>query len=1179
MKQTDEWLPGSTRESPDLLETKSTLENARVLAGLEEYLAAVRAGRRLDRTDFLNRYADVREGLVKCLDGLEFVDTLASAPPARNGRAAQAASEEDSRERGELVSTVLGHYRILREVGRGGMGVVYEAEHLSLGRRVALKILPFASALDPRRLARFRREAQATAHLQHPHIMPIYDVDQAGGVHYYAMQFVDGPNLASVIRELRHATRSGEAAAAAFSNLHTRSTKEEESSEECAARETPPAPVVRAGESSTHSSTLITERSNKSRTFIRAVVNLGIQVADALAHAHRMGIIHRDVKPGNLLLDSAGHAWIADFGLAQCQTDTHLTLSGTLVGTLRYMSPEQTLGRRIAIDHRTDIYSLGVTLYELLTLQPAFRGRDRQDLMRRIVHEEPPPPRVVNRAIPEELETIVLKAMAKKPEERYASAQELAEDLGRFLNDEPIRAKRPTVWKRAVKWSRRHKTAVIAASIVLVVAGASAAVVAYERFKGQQIEGQAAQTEYQKLLNQIRSLRSERHPGYRDKVWPLLAKAVQLDSPDKDLDELQQEALACLGDVTGVQPTFLGDFPAELRSLALDPEGRHVVCGLGDGTLVIRTVPNGKEVLREKAHGAPVTAVACAASGRWFVSADDSGAIKVWAPDTKKPWVVRQSLAVPPRDQGRPAESAAVLLALDATGEQLFAAACGGGSITKFRLPDGERAAEFACGDKGRIRCLALSHDGQFLAAGLEPLEGPSRILTWKTAAPTQSAIDMSENGRVHAMAFTRDNGCLYYGHDGGLSMLELPSLNKKGGTYQAKAWPLATSSEGQLLTYIAQAGLLEIWELILDRRPVRMMQRGDVVIKTQQLDRPADRPGYVALSDSGRVLAFAGRDGVAIWELAHLPERLTLRGHAGEIHDLSFSGDTQRLATAGKDNAVRLWEVSTGRQLRILDFERPVLRILFAPDNRSLATVEEDGRVRLWNADSGQLCGEFGQPLGQAPTCLRFSADGRHFALGGPGGLAVWRVRQDAVDSKPVLERLPWRWEAETTALAFSPDGSGLLWSSGDAIHVRKLDDGQKLQTLQLGSAARCLAFQGPADLLTVFTKDGLVEVWNVQLGEKTWSFGRRKHFPIDAATISPDGLWVASLSTSETIDVVDTQSQKRLLAFLGYRSASALGWSTDRKHLAIAKATGSVEIWNLDIVKAELTGIGLGW
>ena len=205
------------------------------------------------------------------------------------------------------------------------------------------------------------------------------------------------------------------------------------------------------------------------------MAELGRQAAEALEHAHTVGVIHRDIKPGNLLVDQLGNIWITDFGLAQFHAEAGLTRTGDMMGTLRYMSPEQAIGNRVVLDHRTDIYSLGVTLYELLTLEPVFAGSDRADLLRRIIEDEPRSIQAIEPSIPVELETIVLKALAKAPVDRYATAQELADDLKRFLNDEPIQARRPTPLERVTKWARRHRGLVISAMLLLATATAGLA--------------------------------------------------------------------------------------------------------------------------------------------------------------------------------------------------------------------------------------------------------------------------------------------------------------------------------------------------------------------------------------------------------------------------------------------------------------------------------------------------------------------------------------------------------------------------------------------------------------------------------------------------------------------------------------------------------------------------------
>jgi serine/threonine protein kinase len=307
-------------------------------------------------------------------------------------------------------------------------------------------------------LQRFHNEARAAAGLHHTNIVPVFAVGCERGVHFYAMQLVEGRSLAALLDERRHLADGQPAVGAEATGPFTPASPG-------SAVETPK-PALAA---------LSTQRSSREPAYFRGVAQLGVQAAEALEHAHQLGVIHRDIKPGNLLLDGRGNLWVTDFGLAQVQSDTRLTMTGDLLGTLHYMSPEQALAKRVVIDHRSDVYSLGATLYELLTLRPVFTGNDRQELLRQIAFEEPKAPRRLNRAVPRELETIVCKALEKNPAERYATAQEMADDLERFLKDEPIRARRPSLLQRARKWTRRHRAATWAiasvASLCLLARG------------------------------------------------------------------------------------------------------------------------------------------------------------------------------------------------------------------------------------------------------------------------------------------------------------------------------------------------------------------------------------------------------------------------------------------------------------------------------------------------------------------------------------------------------------------------------------------------------------------------------------------------------------------------------------------------------------------------------------
>jgi serine/threonine protein kinase len=368
-----------------------------------------------------------------------------------------------------------GGYCVAREIGRGGMGVVYEAVHLALGRRVALKVLPVAGPNAGERLERFLREARTAAGLHHTNIVPVFDVGRVDGTAYYAMQFIDGTPLDAVLRRPRPpaspapAPLAGPPTASAAPADVTRTASPDPAATRVRPPDTP-APGLPAAPPAMPEPPELTPR---------FVADVGAQAADGLGYAHDRGVVHRDVKPSNLIRDAAGVVWITDFGLARRLDDASLTRTGQLLGTPRYMSPEQAEASARPIDHRTDVYSLGATLYELLTRRPAFDGKTPQEVVGQILTREPVAPRRLDASIPRDLETVVMKAMAKRPADRYASAHELGADLRRFLAGEPVSARRISPVGRAWRWARRNPAVASLLGAVLVVFAAGAGVSAY----------------------------------------------------------------------------------------------------------------------------------------------------------------------------------------------------------------------------------------------------------------------------------------------------------------------------------------------------------------------------------------------------------------------------------------------------------------------------------------------------------------------------------------------------------------------------------------------------------------------------------------------------------------------------------------------------------------------------
>jgi urea transport system substrate-binding protein len=463
----------------------------------DEFVEAFRQGLRPSVEEFARRYPEHAAEISEMLPALVLMEKAKSGDDsawqqqqAKGLAAAPALSQ-------------LGDYQILREVGRGGMGVVYEAIQVSLDRRVALKILPFHASEGDKALEHFQREARSAARLHHPNIVPIYAVGEQDGFHYYVMQFIQGLGLDEVLVELRRLPLRRASPATAFGTAST-SVAEEMSavgvaeallSGQFAAAPCAASPLLREGpgqaaplpspqrgarlagqgdSSSVHLPGQPDQSLSASgRQYWQSVARVGIQVAEALAYASSQGIVHRDIKPSNLILDTRGDVWVTDFGLAQVETEKNkLACPGAIAGTLCYMAPERLEGQA---DVRGDIYSLGLTLYELLTLRPAFAATDSHQLLAQVKDAAPPQPRQLNPRVPRDLETIVLKATARDPARRYQTPAELAEDLRRFVGDQPIQARRVSTRERLWRWCRRNPAVAALTTAVAVLSLALAA--------------------------------------------------------------------------------------------------------------------------------------------------------------------------------------------------------------------------------------------------------------------------------------------------------------------------------------------------------------------------------------------------------------------------------------------------------------------------------------------------------------------------------------------------------------------------------------------------------------------------------------------------------------------------------------------------------------------------------
>jgi serine/threonine protein kinase len=463
----------------------STADRDPIEVMAESFLDRFRRGERPSIDDYAARHPELAGEIRELLPALVQLELGLSAGGEATGSHQAPVRAESLRD----APRQLGDYTLLREVGRGGMGVVYEAVQQSLGRHVALKVLPWQAVGESTQLERFRLEARSAARLHHTNIVPVFGVGEADGVHYYAMQFIHGQGLDAVIDELRR-IRDGEPreeskppASATLAATVARSLLGEPPTPEGTAAGSPPAG---AGPEAVDPPSVLSTHSEltggSDRRYYRQVARLALQVAEALAYAHGQGVLHRDIKPSNLLVDTRGTVWITDFGLAKAEGSDGPTRTGDVVGTLRYMAPERFEGRS---DRRSDVYALGATLFELLTLRPLFGEGSRAKLVEQVLHEPAPSPRRSDRRVPRDLETICLKALAKEPEHRYRDAEAMAADLRRFIDDRPILTRRASTTEQVWRWARRNPAVagLLALVLLMMIGGTTAAGLAAYHFR------------------------------------------------------------------------------------------------------------------------------------------------------------------------------------------------------------------------------------------------------------------------------------------------------------------------------------------------------------------------------------------------------------------------------------------------------------------------------------------------------------------------------------------------------------------------------------------------------------------------------------------------------------------------------------------------------------------------
>ena len=1044
---------------------------------------------------------------------------------------------DKSRETAESPGTVIGPYKLLQQIGEGGMGVVWMAEQTQpVQRKVALKVIK--PGMDSRQvIARFEAERQALAMMDHVNIARVLDAGTTeSGLPYFVMELVHGVP--------------------------------------------------------------ITKYCDDNHLTPRERLELFVPVCQAIQHAHQKGIIHRDIKPSNVMItlyDGKPVPKVIDFGVAKATEQplterTLFTQYGTMVGTLEYMSPEQAEMSALGADTRSDIFSLGILLYELLTgSTPLTHKRLKEaayaEVLRMIKEEEPPKPSTrltesgealasisaqrhtepakLTKLVRGELDWIVMKCLEKDRNRRYETASAFAADVQRYLSDETVLACPPSAWYRFRKFARRNKavltTATALAAAILLAIGSLISTVTVLAESNAQINQEQKETENalgrEKQVNDdlLKSLERETRTKYRQNIQ-LADRELAADNVGR-AEELLDE---CPISLRGWEWNYLkrrhyrepvtfrghGDWVA---GVAFSPDGTRAVSGSAItaiiGDLKVWDTATGKTIRTLLGHIGPIAGVAFSGDGNSLASASWDGTVRLWDVSTDvSTWRTRHIL------QGHTNYVSCVAISPDS---RLVASGSGDQTVKLWDAASGQEVRTLR-GHSGGLYSIAFSPDGRSLATASQD----ETVRIWDVATGKEVRTLRGHACAVLGVAYSRDSRRLAStGFDGSVKIWDAKS-GEHIRTIRCDvlfAMSVAFNGDGTRLAVGSWDKTVKLWDTETGQEVLTLRGHTDMVTR-------------LAFSQDGRLLASASLDGsVKVWDATPWSEtggeNLLLRGGGVGPHFLLYSPDGRHLASAGFDGAVKLWDPLTGKEVTSLRGEAgPLFCVAFSRDSQRLASASIRGVVKLWDVAAEKELATFHGNQGSATL----SPDGQRVAWSREGGIVEIR---DTESGRELLEfhthPAPVIW------VSYSPDGKRLVTASWDkTAMVWDATNGAEVLTLRGHThVVQFAVFSPDGTRLATASWDQTAKVWDASTGKEIFTLRGHKE-RVGCVAFSPDGKYLATASFDNTVKIWDGRTGKELLTLRGHAGyVGCVAFSPDSMRLAISGGYGGrweIKIWD---------------